>query len=159
MGKEPAVNREHVDRLLDQIAVVRHSCDLDLLLFFARHPRTLLTSEQLAIWLGYESKRIAASLEVLLVAGFLTRTQHPTHAARMYVFDITGTTGGWLPPLLDLTSTREGLLSMKEALASRGLNDLGGPVARGLLATPDGPRPRPFVVRGKSDRFTAVKAS
>ena len=141
------MNREHVDRLLDQIGVLRHACDLDLLLFFARHPRTLLTSEQLAIWLGYESKRIADSLEILLAAGFLTRTLNPTHAARMYVFDINGTTGGWLPPLLALTSTREGLLSMKEALAARVLNDIGGPIARGLVATPSRSGPRPFVVR------------
>jgi hypothetical protein len=30
-------------------------CDLDLLIFFARHPRILLASEQLAVLLGYES--------------------------------------------------------------------------------------------------------
>ena len=150
------MNREHVDRLLDEIGVLRDACDLDLLLFFARHPRTLLTSEQLAIWLGYESKRIADSLEILLAAGFLTRTLNPTHAARMYVFD-NGTTGGWLPPLLGLTSTREGLLSMKEALAARGLNDIGGPVARGLVPTPNGRRARPFVVGRKSDAARDMK--
>ena len=151
------MNREHVDRLLDQIDVLRHPCDLDLLLFFARHPRALLTSEQLAIWLGYESQRIADSLEILLAAGFLTRTLNPTHAARMYVFDINGT-GEWLPPLLELTSTREGLLSMKEALAARVQNDIGGPVARGLVATPHRRRARPFVVRRKSDAARDLKA-
>jgi hypothetical protein len=151
------VNRQHVDRLLDQIGVLRHPSDLDLLLFFARHPRTLLTSEQLAIWLGYERKRIADSLEILLAARFLTRSQNPTHAARMYVFDISGATGGWLPPLLELTSTREGLLSVKEALAARVLNDIGGPVARGLAA-PYRRRARPFVVRRKSDAARDVKA-
>ena len=62
-------------------------------------------------------------------------------------------------PLLELTSTREGLLSVKEALATRVRNDTGGPVARGLLATLHGPRPAPFVVRRKSDRSTRVKAS
>ena len=152
------MNRDNVERLLDQIGVLRHPCDLDLLLFFARHPRTLLTSEQLATWVGYGSKRIAESLEILLAARFLTRTQNPTHAARMYVFDISGTTGGWLPPLLELTSTREGLLSMKEVLAARVLNDSGGPLARGLLATPHRPRPRPFVVRRTSAAAGDVKA-
>ena len=151
------MNRDNVDRLLDQIGVLRHPCDLDLLLFFARHPRTLLTSEQLATWLGYESKRIAESLEILLAAGFLTRTQNPTHAARMYVFDIN-VTGGWLPPLLELTSTREGLLSMKEALTARVPNDVSGPIARGLVATPAKRHPRPFVVRRKSDAARNVKA-
>ena len=151
------MNSEHVDRLPDQIGVLRHPCDLDLLLFFARHPRTLLTSEQLAIWLGYESKRIADSLELLLSAGFLTRTQNRTHAARLYVFDIRDPTGGWLPPLLELTSMREGLLSMKEALAARVPNDIGGPVARGLVATPSRRRARPFVVRRKSDTARDAK--
>ena len=145
------MGRHSVDRLLDQIGVVRHSCDLDLLLFFARHPRTLLTSEQLAIWLGYESTRVVDSIETLVVAGFLTRTQNPAHAARMYVFDINGATNGWLPPLLKLTSTREGLLSMKEALAARAPNDTGGPVARVRLAAAPKSPPRPFVVRRKSD--------
>jgi hypothetical protein len=35
--------------------------------------------------LGYELKQIADSLEVLLNAEVLTRTQNPTHTARMYV--------------------------------------------------------------------------
>lgn len=152
------MNREHVERLLDQIGVLRHPSDLDLLLFFARHPRTLVNSEQLAVWLGYESKRIADSLEILLAARLLTRTQNPTHAVWMYVFDISGTMGGWLPPLLEVTSTREGLLSMKEALAARVLNDIGGPVARGLVATPSRRLARPFVVRRKSDTARDVKA-
>ncbi|MGH9330461.1 MAG: hypothetical protein ACRD09_08465 [Vicinamibacterales bacterium] len=60
------------------------------MLFFARHPRTLLISEQLAVWLGYELKQIAGSLDVLMAAGLLTRTQNPTHAARLYVFAIKG---------------------------------------------------------------------
>jgi hypothetical protein len=53
-------------RLLAQIdEVMRHPCDLDLLIFFARHQRTLMGSEQLAILLGYEFKQIAVSLDIL----------------------------------------------------------------------------------------------
>jgi hypothetical protein len=89
------MKHEDADRLLDRIGMLRHPCDLDLLLFVARHPRTLITSKQIAAWLGYELKQIADSLEVLLEGGLRTRRQNPTHAARMYVFAIGGTAGGW----------------------------------------------------------------
>ena len=108
-----------VHRLLDHVGMLRHPCDLDLLLFFARHPRTLITSEQIAVWLGYELKQIADSLEILLEGGLLTRTQNPTHAARLYVLAIGGTTGGWLPSLLELASTRQGRLAIREVLSRR----------------------------------------
>lgn len=39
---------EHARRLLDRIGVLGHPSDLDLLIFFARHPRSLLASEHLA---------------------------------------------------------------------------------------------------------------
>jgi hypothetical protein len=78
------MKHEDADRLLDRIGMLRHPCDLDLLLFVARHPRTLITSKQIAAWLGYELKQIADSLEVLLEGGLRTRRQNPTHAARRY---------------------------------------------------------------------------
>ena len=76
------MHRDEANRLLDRIGRIAHPCDLDLLMFFARHPRTLVTSEQLATWLGYELRQIAPSLEVLLESGWLTRSQSPAHAAR-----------------------------------------------------------------------------
>ena len=39
--------------LLDRIGILRDRCDLDLLLFFVRHPRVLLSSEQIAALRGY----------------------------------------------------------------------------------------------------------
>jgi len=149
---------EHARRLLDRIGVFRHPCDLDLLVFFARHPRALLTSEQLAAWLGYELKQIAASLEVLLAAGLLTRTQNTTHAARMYVFAINGTNGGWLPDLLESASTREGRLALRQALTPPAPGEAGGPVANGEREATTAPRPRPFVVRRKADESQETKA-
>lgn len=144
-------------RLLDRISVLRHPCDLDLLLFFARHPRTLLTSEQLAAWLGYELNEIADSLEVVMTAGLLTRTQNPTHAARMYVFAMAGPNGGWLPSLLESASTRQGRLALIEALSGGASNDTDGPVARGTRDTTT-PRRRPFVVRRHPDETQGTKA-
>lgn len=138
------MTREDAHRLLDRIGALKHACDLDLLVFFARHPRALLTSEQLAAWLGYDLQQIAESLELLLGAGILTRTQNPTHAARLYVFSSEGPGGGWLSTLLTLASTRAGRLSMIEELSRRASEADDAPVARKPRAST---RPRPFVVR------------
>jgi hypothetical protein len=151
------VNREEASRLLDQIGVLRHACDLDLLVFFARHPRTLLTSEQLAAWLGYELKQIAASLEMLLQTGLLTRTQNPTHAARMYLFVVGESSDNWVPTLLKLASSRAGRLALKEELSGRASKDADGPV-RDAREGQAAPRPRPFVVRRSSKETSAAKA-
>ena len=110
------MNREHARRLLNSIGFLRHPCDLDLLLFFIRHPRSLLTSDQIAAFLGYDLKRIADSLDLLLTAKLLTRSQSPAHAARLYVFAPNGTSGGWLPSLVEAVSTREGRLVLRAAM-------------------------------------------
>jgi len=86
------------------------------LAFFAKHPRTLMSSEQLARLVGYQLKEIARSLDVLLAAGFLTRTQNPARLAGMYVFATGGTNGGSLPAVVELASTREGRLALRRAL-------------------------------------------
>lgn len=110
-------------RLLDRISVLRYACDLDLLLFFARHPRSLLASESLAAFLGYDLNEIADSLEVLLSAGLLTRAQTPAHAARLYVYAVdhtnSGGNGDSIASLLALASTRDGRLALREALPRR----------------------------------------
>ena len=117
------MRHEDAHRLLDRIGVLRHACDLDLLLFFARHPRSLLASESLAAFLGYDLKEIADSLEILLNAGLLTREQTSAHAARLYVFMISdadgGSANGWLPSLITMASTREGRLALRQALMRR----------------------------------------
>jgi hypothetical protein len=142
--RDHEVNRQDPRRLLDRIGVFRHPCDLDLLLFFVRHPHTLSTSEQLAVWLGYELEQIADSLEVLMEARLLTRSQNPTHAARMYVFAIGELDGGWLRSLVESASTREGRLALIEALSRRAPEDTGDPAACGSRETTATPRQRPF---------------
>lgn len=113
------MNHEAVRRLVEQIEIIRHPSDLDLLLFFVRHRRALLTSEHLAAMLGYGQKRIGQSLDVLLGAGLLKRTQNPAAASRLYVLTPVGPDGGWLPALVQLASTREGRLALIEALPER----------------------------------------
>ena len=120
-----SVNKvDHARTLLNRIpAAVQHSCDLDLLVFFARHPRTLMTSEDLARLLGYELKEIAKSLEVLLKAGLLTRAQNPTSARRLYVFETGGTNSAWLPAFVEFASTREGRMELRLALTQEPRSD------------------------------------
>jgi hypothetical protein len=103
--------------LLNRIPALEPQSDLDLLVFFARHTRTLMTSEQLGRLLGYRLNEIARSLDVLLAAGLLTRTQNPTRPARMYAFAPADVVGGWLPVFLGLASTRDGRLALRRALA------------------------------------------
>ena len=100
--------------LLESIGTLRHSCDLDLLLFFHRHPRSLLTSERLAAYVGYDLNQIARSLDLLTEAGLLERSQNPTHAARMYLLKTPET--GWLGSLLAIASTREGRRDLLDAM-------------------------------------------
>jgi hypothetical protein len=152
------MKREDARRLLDGIGILRQPCDLDLLLFFARHPRAPITSEQLAAWLGYELKQIGNSLDVLLDGGMLTRTQNPTHAARLYVFGVGGTSGGWLPSLVEFASTREGRLALRERLSQDTSKQTNGPVARRGRNGGDRSRTRPFVVRRKTDMTPGTKA-
>jgi hypothetical protein len=131
-----AMKCDDAANLLEQIGVLRSRCDLDLLLFFARHPTALLTSEQLATWLGHELRAIAASLDVLLDARLVERTQNPTLAARMYVFRPDSPGNGWLPRLLQVAKTRGGRLALIEALRSTRHNDSAPSNAREATRAP-----------------------
>ena len=108
------MTRRRFQHLLESIGVLRHPCDLDLVLFFYRHPRALLTSDRLAAYIGYDLNQVARSLDLLTNAGLLERSQNPTHAARMYVLKTPH--GGWLTSLLEIASTREGRHDLIEAL-------------------------------------------
>src|SRR5213596_3478623 len=57
--------------LLDRIGCLKHPCDLDLLLFFDRHPRAFLIRERLAEYVGYDLTQVEHSLETLITAGLL----------------------------------------------------------------------------------------
>ena len=102
--------------LLNHIPALQRPCDLDLLVFFARHWRALLSSEHLARLLGYPPQEIARSRDVLVAAGLLTREQDPTRAERMYVFEAAGINGEVLPAILTLASTPGGRLTLRRAL-------------------------------------------
>lgn len=103
--------------ILDRIQGIRLACDLDLLLFFYRHPRALLTSDLVVAYLGYGPEQVAKSLERLIEAGLVTRSQSPSHAAQLYTLELGGDSGP-LSSLLRIASTREGRLDVKQLLAS-----------------------------------------
>ena len=106
-------------RLVDRPGVLHHLCDLDLLVFFVRHPRTLMSSEQLAGFLGYGLQQMSDSLDNLLGARLLTRTPEPAHAARMYVFSPPGTDAGWLTDLIRLAATQDGRMVLRGEMKRR----------------------------------------
>src|SRR2546429_7156945 len=107
---------EHTDRLLmaakrigdllDRIECLRHPCDLDLLLFFSRHPRAYLITERLAEYVGYELPQVAQSLETVITAGLLRRSPDSTHPAPLYGLTPGSTRGGGVPPVPPKAPTR-----------------------------------------------------
>ena len=102
------MDTQDLGSLLERIGAIREACDLDLLLFFHRHPRALLTGEQLVSYLGYDRERIEDSIERLIEAGLLTRSQNPARAARLYVLELGGVPGELLSSLARIAATREG---------------------------------------------------
>jgi len=108
------VSGRRFEHLPTSIGALRHPCDLDLLLFFHRHPHALLTSDRLAAYVGYDLNQTARSLDLLTEAGFLKRSQNPTHAARMYVLQTPG--AEWVASLIKIASTPGGRRSLLDAM-------------------------------------------
>ena len=103
--------------MLKRIRAIRHACDLDLLLFFYRHGHALLTSDQLVAFLGYGHEQVAKSLDKMIDAGLLTRSQ-TSHAARLYVLELRGLSDGVLSSLLKIAATRQGRQDVMRLLES-----------------------------------------
>src|SRR5471030_2904861 len=96
MADKPSTIRKEQDDarlLLARAPLIRGACELDLLRFLQRHPRTLLTSEQIAVFVGYDMKQVAKSIEAFIEAGLLGRTKNRLHAARMYSLVLDGRQG------------------------------------------------------------------
>ncbi len=111
---------QELTRLLERASVIQSACELDLLAFLRRHPRSLLTSEQLAGFVGHNIKDIARALDAFIEAGLLGRTApRSTHAARMFLLLFDGPQGRPVRALLELASTREGRQAILEALTAR----------------------------------------
>jgi hypothetical protein len=123
MSENPSTIRpdaREIMRLLSRVPVVQGACDLDLLKFLSRHPRTLLTMEQLAAFVGYEMKQVARSIDALIEAGLLERTHNPKHAARLYALVLDGPGNGGLRTLVELSSTPQGRREILDLLGPGG---------------------------------------
>jgi DNA-binding MarR family transcriptional regulator len=103
---------------LVEAAGLRDACDLDLLLFFSRHPRVVLSSEQLAAYVGYELAQVARALDRLLETGLLRRTLNQGASGRMYVLEVDSA-GEWLESLRRVCATPDGRNSLKALLKQR----------------------------------------
>lgn len=128
MSDNPSSNTQtprDIERLLARTPAIEDACSLDLLVFLYRHPRTLLTNEQLATFVGHEMKLIAKAIDTLIDLGLLERTQNrthaqnPVHAARMYRLRLGSPTTGGLQALLELASTRQGRRDILDVLVLR----------------------------------------
>lgn len=115
---------------LVEAAGLRDACDLDLLLFFSRHPRVVLSSEQLAAYVGYELQQVARALDLLLGAGLLKRTLNQGATGRMYVLEVDHAEE-WLEPLRQVCATPDGRNALKALLKQRRSPD-GDPSHRRL---------------------------
>ena len=118
---------KRIGDLLARIGCLRDPCDLDLLLFFHRHPRAYLISERLAQYVGYDLPHVAQSLETLMTAGLLRQSPDSTRPVRLYVLTrSSGLLGRWLSSLLRIAATREGRLAVIHALKQRRSPQLAG---------------------------------
>ena len=110
---------KHIGDLLDRLGCLKHACDLDLLLFFHRHPWALLISDRLATYVGYDLPQVAESLDTMITAGLLQRSRDTTRPARLYVLTRGSPLAGSLSSLLRIAATREGRLAVIHALKQR----------------------------------------
>jgi hypothetical protein len=111
MADKSSTTRQQHDEaklLLARTPVIRGACELDLLRFLQRHPRTLLTSEQIAVFVGYDMKQVAKSIDLFIEAGLLGRTKNRLHAARMYSLVLNGQQGDGITALLELVGSKQG---------------------------------------------------
>ena len=119
--------------MLDEVRCIRRACDLDLLLFFVRHPCALLAADQIFARLGYDFQQAAVSLEELVDAGVLKRSRGRTGAVCLYALEAGGLEGAALRSLLRIAATPSGRQTMMRLLKS---SPGSGPVRAAPEATP-----------------------
>lgn len=106
--------------MLGRMATVGNSCDLDLLLFFCRHLRALLSSEHIVAGVGYDRDQVAKSLDRLIHARLLTCSQVASRAARLFVLQWGGVPGGLMSNFLETATTRQGRQDWMQLLRTAG---------------------------------------
>lgn len=126
--QEEPVNTDAIRSMLAHIRVIRYACDLDLLMFFYRHPCALLSVEQVAAQVGYARERVEESLDALIDSGLLKHSESPSHAARLYALQLGSAPGEQVTPILQIAATHEGRRKVMRLLASGRDDKLATPV-------------------------------
>ena len=88
------------------------------MLFFSRHPRTLLTNDCLCAAVGYGRERIAQSLDGLIAGGLLKQIQGSSNTVNLYVLERGGLSHETLGCLLEFAFTRNGRGCVMRLLAA-----------------------------------------
>ena len=112
------IDTQAIRSLLDHIRGIRDACDLDLMLFFYRHPRALLTSDRLATCVGYDREQVAKALDGLIADGLLMQSRSRSNTVNLYVLDLGGVASEALSSLLEFAVTRGGRVSVMRLLAA-----------------------------------------
>jgi hypothetical protein len=102
------------------IGPLKHPCDLFVLIFFSRFPYVFLTNERLAQYVGYDEQQVARSVEILIGARVLSRSQNPNHEARLYLFT-RHPLQEWVRQVLSVASTQEGRNRLLRTLKEQAL--------------------------------------
>jgi hypothetical protein len=103
---------------LVEAAGIRTACEFDLLLFFSRHPRVVLSKEQLATYVGHEVHEVARALELLLDAGLLKGVLNRNVATGMYILPVDRV-AQWLEPVRRLCAAPDGRHALRTSLKER----------------------------------------
>lgn len=103
---------------LVEAAGIREACEFDLLLFFLRHPRVVLSSEQLATYVGHEVQHVTRALKLMLDASLLKQGLNPGAAGQMYVLAVDDV-AEWLEPVRRLCATPDGRHGLRTLLKER----------------------------------------
>ena len=97
-------------------------CDLDVLIFAQRHPRALLTVDDIARAVGRDADAVRASVETLTVAGLIAcmKTRRPDRDAAVVFYEFTpGTWDALLPALCWVTASADGRRVLRQVLHRR----------------------------------------
>ncbi|HTI06468.1 MAG TPA: hypothetical protein VL549_14255 [Gemmatimonadales bacterium] len=108
---------QRLHELLERIDSVQDQTDVDLLLFFFRHPNALLTVEFLAAAVGHDQGRVEESLKGLIEAGLIERVKGRTVAAHSFLFRPAAQES--VGALLQIASSRPGRLALLDVLQQR----------------------------------------
>jgi hypothetical protein len=103
---------------LVEAAGIRTACEFDVLVFFSRHPRVVLSDEQLATYVGHEIHEVARALQRLLSASLLKLVRNPSAATGMYLLAVERVEQ-WLGPMRQLCATPDGRHALRTSLKAR----------------------------------------